>query len=132
MSLQMPQKLSVEPLRETIFEVRFEPATPAAGDLLPGLLYSAMKSDYPEVLPLPMASVPRVMREKNPDLHYQPSHRLQGKSTSVQVGDRVVSLITTEYPGWNRFKEKLEALIELVRGTGLAKHVDRFALRYVN
>ncbi len=132
MSQQMPQKLQVSPLRETIFEIRFQPTTPAAGDLLPGLLYSAMKSDYPEVMPLPMASVPRGIREKNPDLHFQPSHRLQGNVTSVQVGDRAVSLITTEYPGWNRFREKLESLIKAVRETGLVKHVDRFSLKYIN
>ena len=132
MSLKVPQKLSNSPLRETIFEIRFEPSTPAAGDLLPGLLYSALKSDYPEVMSLPMANVPRAVREKTPDLHYQPSHSLRGSTLSVQIGDRGISLHAMEYPGWTRFKGKLESLIEAVKGTGLAKRVERFSFKYVN
>jgi uncharacterized protein (TIGR04255 family) len=132
MNTKMPQKLSFEPLRETIFEIRFEPTISAAGDILPGLLYSAMKSEYPDVTPLPMANVPRGAREKNPELHYQPSHRLKGKSSSVQVGDRVVSLSIMEYPGWTRFRGMLEGLIDVMKGTGFIKRAERFSLKYLN
>ena len=132
MSLKMPQKLLKSPLRETIFEIRFEPSTPAAGDLFPGLLYASLKSDYPEVASLPMANVPRAVREKNPDLLYQPSHSLRSNAISVQIGDRGISLHAMEYPGWTRYKEKLESLIEAVRATGLAKRVERFSFKYVN
>lgn len=95
----MPAKLKLPPLRETFFEVQFEPVIPTAGDILPGLLYAQMKAEYPQVMPLPMATVPRKVRQQNPELHYQASHRLQGASSSILIGDRVVSLTSLQYSG---------------------------------
>lgn len=128
----MPTQLTKSPLIEALFEIRFEPTAPAAGDLLPGLLYSAMKIEYPEVVPLPVASIPRQIRDSNPNLLYQASHRLVGGPNSVQIGDRVVALSTTAYPGWLRFKDMVEFLVEAAKGTGLLKRVDRFSFKYIN
>src|ERR1051326_2793995 len=100
MTSRMPEKLSLLPLREIFVEMQFEPVIPTAGDILPGLLYAQMKAEYPEVMPLPMANVPRKVRQQNPDLIYQASHRLHGVPGSILIGDRVVSLTTLEYPGW--------------------------------
>lgn len=132
MNPTMPVKLKKSPLFEVLFEVRFEPTTPAAGDLLPGLLYSQMNADYPNVIPLAMANIPRQIRDQNPDLLYQASHRLRGEHHSISVGDRVVALSSTAYPGWNRFKEMVESVIRGVVSTGLTKNVERFSFRYVN
>lgn len=132
MNTTMPMKVDKSPLFEVLFEIRFEPTTPAAGDLLPGLLYSQMKADYPDVIPLPMANIPRQIRDQNPDLLYQASHRLRGTHHSISVGDRVVSLSSTDYPGWNRFKEMVESVIRGVESTGLFKNVERFSFRYIN
>jgi uncharacterized protein (TIGR04255 family) len=129
---KMPEKLRLSPLRETFFEVQFEPAIPTAGDILPGLLYGRMKTEYPKVMPLPMASVPRNVRQQNPDLHYQASHRLHGASGSILVGDRVISLTTLEYPGWTLFKAKLLSLVQALRETEQAKIVTRFSFKYIN
>ncbi len=128
----MPKELRKTPLLEAIFELRFEPDAPAAGDLLPGLLYSVLKTQYPEVVPLPMAKIPRELRDRNPALLYQASHRLTGGPNSVQAGDRVISLHSTAYPGWKRFKEMGQFVIEAAKGTGLIKSVDRFSFKYVN
>jgi uncharacterized protein (TIGR04255 family) len=132
MKIKMPEKLKLTPLRETFFEVQFEPAIPTAGDILPGLLYAEMKAQYPEVMPLPMANVPRNVRQQNPELHYQASHRLHGSSGSILVGDRVISLTTLEYPGWTLFKEKLVSLIKVLRATEQAKTIKRFSFKYIN
>lgn len=128
----MPVQLGKSPLVEVIFELRFEAGTVAAGDLFPGLLYPVMKSQFPEVAPLPMASIPREIRDRNPSLIYQPSHRLKGGPHDVQVGDRAITLTTTSYPGWNRFKEMVEFVVEGVKGTGLLKQVERFSFKYTN
>ena len=132
MTLRLPQKLLKSPLRETIFEMRFEPALAAAGDILPGLLYSELKSDFPEVVPLPLASVPRAIREKTPDLVYQYAHSLRGSSGSVQLGDRVLAFHVIDYPGWIIFRAKIESLIKAVQATGLVKQLERFSFKYVN
>ena len=120
------------PLRQAIFELRFVPTIATAGDLLPGILYSVLKDDYSEVLPLPMASVPRNIRDLNPDLKYQPSHRLSSGPHSVQIGDCSVLLHTTEYPGWDNFKQRIESLIDALNQTGLVKQIERFSFKYTN
>lgn len=120
------------PLREAIFELRFVPATPTAGDLLLGVLHSFLKKEYPEVLALPMANVPRNIRDQNPDLKYQPSHRLIGGPHSVQIGDYSVLLGTIEYPGWDNFKLRIESLIDALNQTGFVKQIERFSFKYIN
>lgn len=132
MITSMPKRLSLSPLRETFFEVQFEPVIPTAGDILPGLLYGHMKTEYPEVMPLPMANVPRNVRQQNPGLHYQASHRLHGVTGSILVGDRVISLTTLEYPGWKLFKTRLLSLVQALGETGQAKMVTRFSFKYIN
>ena len=132
MTQPLPQLLAKCPLREVIFELRFAPSKPAAGDLLLGILYSALKKDYSEMIPLPMASVPRQFRNQNPEMLYQPSHRLGSGMNSVNVGDRVVNVHTLEYPGWSRFKERAESLIGALQATGFVQQIERFSFKYTN
>jgi len=132
MNSRIINQLGKSPLVEAIFEMRFEADAPAAGDLLPGLLYSVMKNQYPQVIPLPLSSIPREIRDKTADLSYQPSHRLTNGPQSVQVGDRVLSVNALAYPGWAKFKEQVGSVLEAIKGTDLVKRVERFSFKYVN
>ena len=132
MELALLKFFGNSPLRQAIFELRFVPTIATAGDLLPGILYSALKNDYSEVLPLPMASVPRTIRNLNPDLKYQTSHRLSSGPHSVDIGDCSVLLQTTEYPGWDNFKHRIESLIDALNQTGFVKQIERFSFKYIN
>ncbi len=132
MSQTLPQKLLNSPLREAIIEVRFESAMPGLGDILPGVLYSTLKGDYPEVTTLPLANVPRTIRDKNPLFLYQHSHRLSGKSGMVQIGDRVVAVNVQNYPGWQSLRTMAASLIAAVKQTGLVKEAERFSMKYTN
>jgi uncharacterized protein (TIGR04255 family) len=129
----MPVAFGKSPLLEAVFELRFQAAVGHAGDLLPGLLYSALKDEYPEVQPLPMANVPRELREKQPNFHYQATHRLAAASRAVQVGDRVLSLsVTSPYPGWVTFSDAIGRLLRVVSETGMVRAPERFSFRYIN
>jgi uncharacterized protein (TIGR04255 family) len=130
----MPVAFGKSPLLEAVFELRFQAAVPNAGDLLPGLLYAELKDEYPAVEPLPMANVPREMREKQPSLLlYQPTHRLAGASRAVQVGDRVLSLsVTVPYPGWPKFNEAIGRLLRTASDTRMIRELERFSFRYIN
>jgi uncharacterized protein (TIGR04255 family) len=129
----MPAALKNSPLLEAIFELRFQPTVPTAGDLLPGLLYSELKAEYPNVEALQMAMVPREIRDKDPNLLHQATHRLSGASRLVQVGDRVVSLsVTAPYPGWAKFKDAILQLLKTISGTGMLRAPERFSFRYIN
>ena len=132
MSRSLPKVLGKPPLREVIFEIRFETEKPATGDLLLGTLYSALQKDYSEVISLPMAGIPKELREQNPELKYQPSHRFSSGSHSVNIGDRAINLHTLEYPGWSRFKGMTLTLIEALKKTGFVKQVERFSFKYTN
>jgi len=129
----MPVAFGKSPLLEAVFELRFQAAVSTAGDLLPGLLYSVLKDEYPEVQPLPVASVPRDLREKQPNLRYQATHRLAAESRAVQVGDRVLSLsVTSPYPGWAKFNEAIGRLLRTVSDTRMVRALERFSFRYIN
>ena len=102
------------------------------GDLLPGLIYSTLQRDYPEVLPLALANVPRQFRDQKPELQYQASHCLRGGIDQINVGDRMVQLHTWAYPGWIQFKERLGVLLQVLQKTEVVKQVERFSFKYVN
>jgi uncharacterized protein (TIGR04255 family) len=130
---RLPKALRKTPLLEAVFELRFRPAVPSAGDLLPGLLFRDFRADYPKVEQLPVATIPREMREKDADLLHQPTHRLVGTSSAMQIGERVVSLtMLYPYPGWTRFKEQVLRLLHSVGRTELIRECERFAFRYIN
>jgi uncharacterized protein (TIGR04255 family) len=128
----MPTLLRNPPLVEAVFELRFNPNLDAAGDILIGLLYASLNAQYSRVEPLPMANVPREIRSRDPNLRYQASHRLWGDGKSVHVGDYVVGTSTTAYPGWDKFREQVEQVVQAVHSTKIVKDVERFSFRYVN
>lgn len=132
MNSGVPQQLEKSPLFEALFETRFESSTPGMGDLLAGILYPVLKADYPEIFALPAADLPRRVRDQNPDLLFQPLHRLRKGPDSVSIGDRVVSLSSTAYPGWNHFRRMAESVLNAVESTGVVKRFERFSLRYIN
>jgi uncharacterized protein (TIGR04255 family) len=132
MEMQLPVSLGYSPLVESIFEIRFEPAIPAAGDLLPGLLFSKLNRSFPNVESLPISNVPRPIRDQDPALVFQPSHRLTGSDMIVQVGDRVISLSAQEYPGWSAFKSEILNLINVAFETGFIGSIIRYSFRYIN
>jgi uncharacterized protein (TIGR04255 family) len=132
MGAQLPTTLGKSPLLEALFEIRFQASRPAAGDLLPGIFFSALQEKYPDVISLPLARVPRDLRENDVNFLYQPSHQLVGKTGSIQIGDRVLALAVQVYPGWSEFKMQAEQLVDSGEKTGLIENVERYSFRYIN
>lgn len=129
----LPRKLLKPPLIEAVFELRFASGKSAAGDLLPGLLYQALGSYYSEVQPLPLANVPRDVREKDANLRFRPTHRLIGETRQLQVGDRVALISQTRpYEGWAHFKERITEFLAAIRDTKLVDRVERYSFKCVN
>jgi len=132
---KLPKALGKTPLLEAIFEVRFRPTIPSAGDVLPGLLFADFRTEYTIVEQLPAGAVPREIRESNPNLVHQPTHRLTAPKagSTLQVGDRMASVtLLYPYPGWGKFRERVVSLLKSVKRTGLVAECERFAFRYVN
>lgn len=129
---KLPRSLGKCPIFEAIFQLRFKAKIATAGEVLPGLLFAQLRDKYPEVAPLPMASVPRALRDKTPELVYQPSHQLRGTDSAIQVGDRVISLVSWNYPGWSALKPAITQAIEALSKTGLIEEIERFSFKYTN
>ena len=130
---RLPAKLGKPPLLEAVFEIRFQAKKESAGDILPGILYEKLGTYYEKVRPLPLASVPRELRERETNLHYLPSHQLVGPQRQLQVGDRV-ALISEglSYQSWSVFRKYAHELAETLQGTNIVDRILRYSLKYVN
>jgi uncharacterized protein (TIGR04255 family) len=66
------------------------------------------------------------------NMAYQPSHRLRGGARTIQVGDRLLSVTTTHYSGWDAFRASVLDAMGAVRQTNLIRNIERFSFRYIN
>lgn len=132
MALKLPEKLRRQPVVEALFELRFTPTKESVGDVLVGMLYSKLPT-YEKIEPLPIASVPREMREKQEPLRYLASHRLVGNGKHIAVGDRVLGFgYAPVYQGWRNFREDIVLVLNTLRQTQFVAAAERYSLKYVN
>lgn len=130
---QLPESLGNPPIVEALFELRFTADKKGAGDVLPGLLFHALRDLYEDVEPLPVARVPRELREADPNLKYLASHRLSGRAGVVQVGEHVFLVAApTPYPGWQAFCENITQALDALRETGIGLTIERHSIKYMN
>lgn len=134
----IPKRLNKEPLIEAIWQAQFEPKEGLpVGDLLPGILYSALKADYPnlQLHRLPTADVPVPIAQIDPNLRFTAKYRMEepGSPFLFQVGDRIVTMNCRKpYAGWAAFKERILKLLEVVEGSELVPMPLRHSLRYID
>lgn len=134
----IPTRLNKEPLIEAIWQVQFEPQDGLSiGDLLPGILYSVLKTDYPHLQfhRLPAADIPAPMAQVDPSLRFSAKYRMEepGSPFLFQVGDRIVTMNCRKpYAGWAAFKERILKLVDVIEGGGLVPTPLRHSLRYID
>ncbi len=135
---QIPKRLKKEPLIEAIWQAQFEPKEGLpVGDLLPGILYSALKVDYPnlQLHRLPTADIPAPVAQFDPNLRFSAKYRMEdpGSPFLFQVGDRIVTMNCRKpYAGWPVFKERILKLLEVIENSGLVPVPGRHSLRYID
>lgn len=135
---KIPTRLKQEPLIEAIWQVQFEPKDDLpVGDLLPGILYSALKADHPnlQLHRLPPADIPAPVAQVDPNLRFSAKYRMeeQGRPFLFQVGDRVVTMNCRKpYSGWSAFKERILKLVDVIKNSGLIPTPTRHSLRYID
>ena len=135
---RIPKRLKKEPLVEVIWQVEFDPAMDRPiGDLLPGILYAALRQDHPhlQLHRLPTADMPTYVAQLDPNLHHLAKYRMEEAGTPFlfQVGDRSVTLNCRKpYVGWDIFKAKTIALINILENCGLIAVPIRHSLRYLD
>jgi uncharacterized protein (TIGR04255 family) len=117
---------------EAIFETRFISAQPWA--TMPGLLFAQIREKYPGQKNLPYAQLPEELRRQDPALMRLPLIQFLSDGFSVQLGPRVISLVTNPnaYPGWPAIEQELKWLLERLRATGFVGETERLGARYID
>lgn len=129
--MKLPLSISPCPIAETVVEVRFDTTVPE--EAVFGLVYQALKADFPKNTPLPIASLPADFRRSDPQLANQPLHRLEGEHLTVMVGAQMATVgIRGAYPGWTEGSERFRATFARIASTGLIGKPLRFGLRYIS
>lgn len=130
---KLPIKLEKDPIVEAVFEMRFSIGSDQAADLIPGIIFSKLRNDFPKIESLPIAQIPKVIRDQNPEFRYQASRRLIGEPLLISLGDRVAGTSCRKpYIGWAAFQPVILRLIHLLKETALIQQVERFSLKYIN
>lgn len=134
----IPTRLKKEPLIEAIWQAQFEPQDGLpVGDLLPGILYSALKVDHPnlQLHRLPTADIPAQVAQFDPNLRFTAKYRMEepGSPFLFQVGDRIVTMNCRKpYSGWSAFKERILKLVDVIESSNLVPTPMRHSLRYID
>ena len=129
---RLPLRVDPSPTVSAIFEARFVSPEPWA--TLPGLLYARIREKYPEQKNLPLAQVPEEFRRQDAALQYLPLLQFLSKDFLVQLGPRVVSLVTkpNTYPGWPAIRQELAWVVAQVKSAGFVGETERLGVRYVD
>src|SRR5580692_890708 len=130
--VRLPRKITPCPILEAIMEIRFVPKRP--WEHFPGLFADKFGHKYPIEEDIGMAKLPQIVREQDPRLIHVPYRRYIGDQFTLQVGPRVVGLITKNgmYPGWDVFWPAMEEIIKGVHELGIMREASRLGLRYIN
>jgi uncharacterized protein (TIGR04255 family) len=135
--MNIPKRLKQEPLIEAIWQIQFEPANnQPIGDLLPGVLYSALKTIYPDlrIHRLPIADIPAPVAQFDPNLRLAAKYRIEEPDSPFlfQTGDRVITVNCRKpYAGWSAFKEKILTMLQFAKNSGLIQP-QRHSIRYID
>ena len=134
MSRKIPSKLEAEPIIEAIIEIRVKASAPLS-DVLPGLLLPMLGEHAGTIERLPAASVPKQLRDNDPNFIYQPLVRMGlDDDYRLMIGDASVVLVCPEkYPSGVEFKQKaVEVFSSIFDAPKVIKEVLRFSIKYTD
>lgn len=130
--LRLPVRIDPCPIVEAVFEIRFTSTDSWA--TMPGLLYAQIRERYHAQRQLPVAGVPEEVRRQDPALARLPLMQFLGSDFLIQLGARVISLVTktNAYPGWGRIEAELRWMLERLQAAGFVSEGERLGVRYVD
>ena len=129
--MKLPKSISPCPIVEAVFESRFQTDTPE--EAVVGMVYQALRKDFPKMSALPLASLPQQMRKADPEFTYQPLHRLEGERMVLLIGPRNFAIASKgEYLGWQGYCADALRVFETIAATGIFQKIERFGLRYIS
>ncbi len=127
--MRLPLKVEVCPIVDAVVEIRFSSDVPAGAML--GLIYRQL-TEFTNAEQLPILQLPEPFRSQ-PDLQYQPHHRLSNDRFMVQIGPKLISVVAKPpYAGWPSFSPVISKVFKVAMDEGIIQSVERLGLRYIN
>lgn len=131
MTITLPNKLKKEPLIDAVFEVRFDCAVPAS-QVFPGFLYSQLEGNK-TIEALPVAQLPKEVRDGDPNLKFQPLSRLDWGQFLINISDFSVSISCKyPYPGWDTLKPVIIKVMNCLSESRISRTIERYSLKYID
>lgn len=131
-SVKIPKKLTLSPIKEANFEIRYNGNYP--GEALYGILLDVFQQ-FPnkDTSELPIMQIPKQIRDNDPNFRYQPLYRVADNKTAFSIGHHsIVFSSLTPYCGWDRWSEFFTSLMKKLQIKQIIKSVERISLRYIN
>ncbi len=130
--MNLPIKISPDPIKEAVIELRFNSDAPPEGVL--GIFYTSVRKSLSNFERLPITQIPDHIRMTDPSLIYQPYYRFTNENYLFQFGPKVISLaVKSPYTGWTDYSNRFFELYEKITcGNDIVQNIQRFALRYID
>lgn len=128
---RIPQSISPCPLIQAVIEVRFE--TSLDEDVILGLVFSKLGSEFPNLEKLPASEIPKFVRDSDPNLFNAPLFTLGKDNLKILIGSRSLSIVCEkEYIGWKPFYQVISSILTKVKEISLIDNTTRIAARYIS
>lgn len=129
--MKLPTRLNNSPLVDALFELRFD-GEEAFVDVASGILFSKLGS-RPKITRLSSAELPRVFREKDPNLRYSPIVRIDFDDYIIGLGDHSLQInCKIPYKGWQAFHGFITDVLGILEELSIIDEVVRYSLKYTD
>jgi|SRR5690606_23903151 len=130
-NMALPQSINPCPILDALFEIRF--TTNIYPSAVFGMIYNALKDDFPKVEDLPILQLPEAIRANDPNLKFKPHYRISNDGFVTQIGPDVVSISSfPKYSGWSEFSSQIFSILNKIENIGIVNSVTRIGIRYIN
>lgn len=129
--MKLPTRLNKSPLVDILFELRFN-GDDALVDVASGILFSKLGTK-PKITRLGNAELPRVFREKDPNLRYSPIVRIDFEDYIIGLGDHSLQInCKIPYKGWKAFYKFIMEVLHILNELSVINEVIRYSLKYTD
>lgn len=129
--MKLPKKITPCPIVDCLVELRFTSNMPA--DAIFGIVYNAIKTNFPNYESLPILQLPEPVRRNDPNLKYKPYYKMSNNNIVLHIGPDVMSISSfPDYLGWDSFKNEITDFLSTIQLLQIVEKVHRIGLRVIN
>lgn len=129
--MKLPRRIHPDPIVDSVVEIRFDAHIDR--NAVFGVLYFALRDQFPNVEALPVLQIPEMVREADPMFAHRPQYRISNSDYQIQIGSNVLTIgILTAYPGWEVFSGVILNIYNTLSRLEVIGTVRRLGIRYIS